>query len=123
MPRSRVPDAEHLVAGLPNAEPLVLVDGGTHATNLTHPAEVNAAIKELPRRPAVSSLLDKATTTLGFILHLCLAPIFLTMGLVVPAWFVVVLIALVVHDDGRRHRRGASTSATWWWRRSWRCSC
>jgi hypothetical protein len=42
----------------------------------------------------LSSLLDKATTTLGFILHLCLAPIFLTMGLVVPAWFVVVLIAL-----------------------------
>ena len=39
-----VSDAEQLVAGLPNAEPLVLVDGGTHAANLTHPAEVNAAI-------------------------------------------------------------------------------
>jgi hypothetical protein len=42
----------------------------------------------------VSSLLDKATTTLGFLLHLALAPIFLTMGLIVPAWFVVVLVAL-----------------------------
>jgi 3-oxoadipate enol-lactonase len=40
-----VADAERLVAELPNAEPLVLIDGGTHATNLTHPAEVNAAIQ------------------------------------------------------------------------------
>ncbi len=38
-----VADAERLAAGIPNAE-LVVVDGGTHATNLTHPAEVNAAI-------------------------------------------------------------------------------
>jgi 3-oxoadipate enol-lactonase len=44
--------AERLVAELPNAEPLVLVEGGTHAANLTHPAEVTAAIRrfldELP---------------------------------------------------------------------------
>lgn len=39
-----VADAERLVAEIPNAEPLVLVEGGTHATNLTHPADVNAAI-------------------------------------------------------------------------------
>ena len=32
------------MADLPHAEPLVAVDGGTHAANLTHPAEVNAAI-------------------------------------------------------------------------------
>jgi 3-oxoadipate enol-lactonase len=38
--------AERLVADLPNAEPLVAVDGGTHAANLTHPAEVNAAIQQ-----------------------------------------------------------------------------
>jgi hypothetical protein len=44
----------------------------------------------------MAGLLDKATTTLGFVLHLALAPIFLTMGLVVPAWFVVVLLALWV---------------------------
>ena len=44
----------------------------------------------------MAGLLDKATTTLGFALHLVLAPIFLTMGLVVPAWFVVVLLALWV---------------------------
>ena len=36
--------AERLVADLPNAAPLVAVEGGTHAANLTHPAEVNAAI-------------------------------------------------------------------------------
>jgi 3-oxoadipate enol-lactonase len=35
--------AEALASGLPNAE-LVVVDGGTHASNLTHPDEVNAAI-------------------------------------------------------------------------------
>lgn len=35
--------AERLAAGLPNAE-LVVVDGGTHASNLTHPTEVNEAI-------------------------------------------------------------------------------
>ena len=36
--------AEALVAGLANAE-LLVVDGGTHSANLTHPAEVNAAIQ------------------------------------------------------------------------------
>lgn len=35
--------AERLAAGLPNAE-LVVVDGGTHAANLTHPDVVNEAI-------------------------------------------------------------------------------
>jgi pimeloyl-ACP methyl ester carboxylesterase len=38
--------AERLVAGLPNAHPLVLVEGGTHSANLTHPAEVNTAIRD-----------------------------------------------------------------------------
>ena len=38
--------AEALVAGLPNARPLVTVEGGAHASNVTHPAEVNAAIKD-----------------------------------------------------------------------------
>lgn len=41
--------AELLVKELPNASPLVLVDGGSHATNLTHPTEVNAAIKQFLR--------------------------------------------------------------------------
>ena len=36
--------AERLVAGLPHAVPLVAVEGGTHAANLTHPEEVNAAM-------------------------------------------------------------------------------
>jgi pimeloyl-ACP methyl ester carboxylesterase len=36
--------AEALVAGLANAE-LLVVEGGTHSANLTHPAEVNAAIQ------------------------------------------------------------------------------
>ena len=36
--------AEALVAGLPGARPLVRVPGGAHATNLTHPEPVNAAI-------------------------------------------------------------------------------
>lgn len=44
--------AERLVDGLPHAAPLVVVEGGTHAANLTHPGEVNAAISsflaELP---------------------------------------------------------------------------
>jgi pimeloyl-ACP methyl ester carboxylesterase len=35
--------AEQLAAGLPNSE-LVVVEGGTHSANLTHPAEVNEAI-------------------------------------------------------------------------------
>jgi 3-oxoadipate enol-lactonase len=37
--------AEALVAGLRDAS-LAVIDGGTHAANLTHPAEVNAAIEE-----------------------------------------------------------------------------
>ena len=36
--------AERLVAGLPQADPLVAVAGGSHAANLTHPDEVNTAI-------------------------------------------------------------------------------
>jgi len=36
--------AERLVAELPHAAPLVVVEGGTHSANLTHPKEVNAAI-------------------------------------------------------------------------------
>lgn len=36
--------AERLAAGLPHAE-LVVVEGGTHASNLTHPTEVNAALQ------------------------------------------------------------------------------
>ena len=44
----------------------------------------------------MAGLLDEATTTLGFVLHVALAPIFLVMGLVVPAWFVVVLLAMWV---------------------------
>lgn len=47
-----VEKAELLVKELPNAVPFMLVEGGTHATNLTDPAEVNAAItqflKDLP---------------------------------------------------------------------------
>lgn len=43
--------ATRLADGLPNAE-LVVVEGGTHSANLTHPTEVNAAIvaflRELP---------------------------------------------------------------------------
>jgi pimeloyl-ACP methyl ester carboxylesterase len=38
-----LPKAERLAAGLPDAE-LVIVAGGTHASNLTHPTEVNEAI-------------------------------------------------------------------------------
>jgi pimeloyl-ACP methyl ester carboxylesterase len=37
--------AEELVAGLPQARPLVLVPGAGHAANLTHPEPVNAAIR------------------------------------------------------------------------------
>ena len=36
--------AERVVAGLSGCDGLVLVEGGTHATNLTHPDETNAAI-------------------------------------------------------------------------------
>jgi pimeloyl-ACP methyl ester carboxylesterase len=38
--------AEQLAARLRNARPLVRIEGGAHASNVTHPAEVNAAIKE-----------------------------------------------------------------------------
>lgn len=41
-----VDHAERLAEGLPNAK-LVVVEGGTHATNLTHPTEVNEAIQQL----------------------------------------------------------------------------
>ncbi len=48
--------AEALVAGLPGARPLVRVPGAGHASNLTHPEPVNAAIgrflDELSARPA-----------------------------------------------------------------------
>jgi pimeloyl-ACP methyl ester carboxylesterase len=37
--------AEALVAGLPGAAPLVVVQGGGHASNLSHPELVNAAIR------------------------------------------------------------------------------
>lgn len=37
--------AEELVAGLPGAQPLVVVPGAGHAANLTHPQPVNAAIR------------------------------------------------------------------------------
>ncbi|MCU1586649.1 MAG: alpha/beta hydrolase [Frankiales bacterium] len=43
--------AEALAAGLPGAQPLVVVPGAGHAANLTHPAPVNAAI-----RPFLDSL-------------------------------------------------------------------
>lgn len=39
-----VEKADRLAAGLPACTGLVLVDGGTHAANLTHPDEVNDAI-------------------------------------------------------------------------------
>ena len=40
-----VDKAAKLAAGLPNAE-LVVVEGGSHAANLTHPTEVNEAIQQ-----------------------------------------------------------------------------
>ncbi|MGK2948415.1 MAG: alpha/beta fold hydrolase [Acidimicrobiales bacterium] len=36
--------AERVAAGLSGCDGLVLIDGGTHAANLTHPEETNAAI-------------------------------------------------------------------------------
>jgi len=36
--------AEVLCAGLPNSQPLVLVEGAAHAANLTHPEQVNAPL-------------------------------------------------------------------------------
>jgi pimeloyl-ACP methyl ester carboxylesterase len=38
--------AEALAAGLPNCRKLVTVPGGGHASNLSHPHEVNAALDE-----------------------------------------------------------------------------
>jgi pimeloyl-ACP methyl ester carboxylesterase len=38
--------AQQLADGLPNARPLVTIEGGAHASNVTHPAEVNAAIRD-----------------------------------------------------------------------------
>jgi pimeloyl-ACP methyl ester carboxylesterase len=38
--------AEQLAAGLPGAGPVVCIDGAGHASNLTHPEPVNAAISE-----------------------------------------------------------------------------
>jgi pimeloyl-ACP methyl ester carboxylesterase len=38
--------AERLAAGLPGADDVVVITGGSHAANLTHPAEVNAAIEK-----------------------------------------------------------------------------
>ncbi|MFD4366680.1 alpha/beta fold hydrolase [Rhodococcus sp. NPDC058521] len=38
--------AEELVAGLPNARPVVTVPGAGHAANWTHPEPVNAALRE-----------------------------------------------------------------------------
>ncbi len=37
--------AEELVAGIPGAAPLALIAGAGHASNLTFPDEVNAAIR------------------------------------------------------------------------------
>jgi 3-oxoadipate enol-lactonase len=37
--------AERLAAGLPGCDGVVWIDGGTHAANLSHPAEVSAAIE------------------------------------------------------------------------------
>jgi pimeloyl-ACP methyl ester carboxylesterase len=33
--------AEHLAAGLPGCDGVVLIDGAAHASNLTHPEQVN----------------------------------------------------------------------------------
>ncbi|MGW4483589.1 alpha/beta fold hydrolase [Amycolatopsis sp. NPDC004368] len=40
-----VEKAEQLVAGLPNAKPLVTIEGGAHFLSLTHAAEVNPHLK------------------------------------------------------------------------------
>jgi pimeloyl-ACP methyl ester carboxylesterase len=41
--------AQALVDGLPGARPLVLVEGGGHASNMSYPSEVNAAIADFVR--------------------------------------------------------------------------
>ena len=38
--------AQRLCSGLPNSAPLVAIDGGGHASNLTHPKLVNLAIQQ-----------------------------------------------------------------------------
>ena len=40
--------AERLDAGLVGSNGVVAIEGGTHAANLTHPAEVNAALRRVP---------------------------------------------------------------------------
>jgi pimeloyl-ACP methyl ester carboxylesterase len=42
--------AQRLAAGLPNCEGLVVVDGAGHASNLSHPEPVNAALGDFLRR-------------------------------------------------------------------------
>jgi pimeloyl-ACP methyl ester carboxylesterase len=37
--------ADALCAGLPNCSEVVRIEGGGHAANLSHPAEVNAALR------------------------------------------------------------------------------
>lgn len=44
-----VPKARELVAGLPDARPLVLVEGAGHAANMAAPEQVNAAIAAFVR--------------------------------------------------------------------------
>jgi 3-oxoadipate enol-lactonase len=42
--------AQALCSGLPNCERLVVVEGGTHASNLTHPEPVNEVLLDFARR-------------------------------------------------------------------------
>ena len=44
-----VPLAEAMCAGLPNSQPLVLVEGAAHAANLTHPEQVNPPLLDFLR--------------------------------------------------------------------------
>ncbi|HXA28525.1 MAG TPA: alpha/beta hydrolase [Candidatus Angelobacter sp.] len=46
--------AQRLADGLPNCERLVLVEGGGHAANLSHPEPVNAALGDFLRRHSAS---------------------------------------------------------------------
>jgi pimeloyl-ACP methyl ester carboxylesterase len=45
-----VEQAQRLADGLPNCEGLVVVEGGGHAANLSHPEPVNAALGDFLRR-------------------------------------------------------------------------
>jgi pimeloyl-ACP methyl ester carboxylesterase len=45
-----VEQAQRLAGGLPNCEGLVVVEGGGHAANLSHPEPVNAALGDFLRR-------------------------------------------------------------------------